>query len=153
MPLYHFVITDLPSNTKAPEMDNANAVRVLEVDAQLTGDDISVNNIAGAGVGVDTDKGHERIEHLMGFYLSYLIAIDFLPLPLTPSSPPSGGENTGSERRLERRSLPFVNLTKEQLLSQRYIGGRAAALISSGSSSSSSATSSTVPEPYVTGRK
>ena len=151
MPLYHFVITDLPSNTRAPEIDNVNAVRILEVDAQLTGDDISIDNIAGAGVGVDTVQGQERIEHLMGFYLSYLAAIEFLPPPPPPPPPPPASapeENSGLEKRLKRRSLPVVNLTKEQLLSQRYLGGRAAALISS-----SFASSSFLSEPYITGKK
>lgn len=45
MPLYHFVTSDLPSNTKAPELDDANAVAALRADAAWSG----INTSAGAG--------------------------------------------------------------------------------------------------------
>ena len=47
MPLYHFCIDDLPATTRAPELDDGNAVRVLEMDWELTG----VDHSAGYGVG------------------------------------------------------------------------------------------------------
>ena len=39
MPLYHFCVNDLPATTRAPELDDANAVRVLEMDQAWTGVD------------------------------------------------------------------------------------------------------------------
>ncbi|OJJ79156.1 L-aminoadipate-semialdehyde dehydrogenase [Aspergillus glaucus CBS 516.65] len=45
MPLYHFVTSDLPSNTKAPELDDANAAAALRADAAWSG----INASAGTG--------------------------------------------------------------------------------------------------------
>ncbi|KAI9661553.1 MAG: large subunit of alpha-aminoadipate reductase [Trizodia sp. TS-e1964] len=67
MPLYHFVTADLPSSTKAPELDGTNAAKVLISDNKRTGANHS------AGMGVD--------ESMMGIYLAYLIAVGFLPEP------------------------------------------------------------------------
>ena len=49
-PLLHFVLDDLPSGTKAPELDDANAVISLRKDAEWTKEDVS----AGAGVTEET---------------------------------------------------------------------------------------------------
>lgn len=46
MPLFTFVANDLPSNTRAPELDDSNAEKSLYADAKWTGEDVS----AGAGV-------------------------------------------------------------------------------------------------------
>ncbi|KZM18946.1 L-2-aminoadipate reductase [Ascochyta rabiei] len=67
LPLYHFVTGDLPSDTKAPEMDDRNATKALKADAQWTGQDWS----AGGAVTEDT----------VGVYLSYLIDLGFMPPP------------------------------------------------------------------------
>ncbi|KAK6198711.1 alpha-aminoadipate reductase [Scheffersomyces amazonensis] len=66
-PLLHFVLDNLPQNTKAPELDDSNASKSLKLDSQWTGKDYS------SGKGVDTT--------LMGTYISYLIKTKFLPLP------------------------------------------------------------------------
>lgn len=66
-PLLHFVLDNLPQNTKAPELDDTNARTSLKADAKYTGEDV----LAGAGVD----------EKQMGIYLSYLVAIGFLPTP------------------------------------------------------------------------
>ncbi|KAI5841148.1 hypothetical protein DFP73DRAFT_481839 [Morchella snyderi] len=66
-PLLHFVLDNLPSTTKAPELDDANAVEALRADAAWTGVDVS----DGMGVGVE----------LMGVYLAYLVALGFMPAP------------------------------------------------------------------------
>jgi L-aminoadipate-semialdehyde dehydrogenase len=67
LPLYHFVTGDLPTDTKAPELDDANAREALKKDAQWTGEDLS----AGGSVREDT----------IGVYLSYLIELGFMPRP------------------------------------------------------------------------
>lgn len=67
MPLYHFVTSDLPSNTKAPELDDTNAAAALRADAAWSGIDAS----AGAAV----------TEELVGLYASYLTKIGLLPTP------------------------------------------------------------------------
>lgn len=98
MPLYHFVTSDLPSNTKAPELDNTNAVTVLRRDAQ-----VSRTQDFSAGVSVT--------EEVMGVYLAYLVGVGYLP-------PPS--EHSGV------RSLPGVQITTEQKGALSKVGGRGA---------------------------
>lgn len=60
-PLLHFVLDDLPTSTKAPEMDDTNA-RAL---ARSAGEK--------EGAGVDTE--------LVGLYLAWLVRAGFLPEP------------------------------------------------------------------------
>lgn len=94
MPLYHFVTADLPSNTKAPELDDSNAAAALKSDAQWSGID------ASAGTGVTED--------LMGVYLSYLLAIGFLPAP------------TGKAGK----ALPEATVSDAQKTALANVGGR-----------------------------
>lgn len=83
-PLLHFVLGDLPTNTKAPELDDTNARTSLKSDAAWTGID------ASAGRGIDDKQ--------LAVYISYLIKIGFLPEPT---------EN-GKE------ALPEIKLSDEQ---------------------------------------
>lgn len=99
MPLYHFVTADLPSNTKAPELDDTNAAAALRADAAWSGIDAS----AGSGV----------TEDLMGLYLSYLVAIGFLPAP--PAAETAA------------RQLPASKLSEEQKKALLSVGGRGGA--------------------------
>ncbi|MCJ1280937.1 large subunit of alpha-aminoadipate reductase [Xylographa opegraphella] len=73
MPLYHFVIGDLPAGTKAPELSDINTAAALRADAARTGEDRS----AGAGVTLT----------LMGTYIAYLVATGFLPPPNSDGRP------------------------------------------------------------------
>jgi formyltetrahydrofolate-dependent phosphoribosylglycinamide formyltransferase len=66
-PLLHFVTEDLPSSTKAPEMDDQNAREALKKDIRYTGEDVS------AGRGVQ--------EAEMGVALAFLVQIGFLQPP------------------------------------------------------------------------
>ncbi|MCJ1397376.1 large subunit of alpha-aminoadipate reductase [Xylographa trunciseda] len=93
MPLYHFVTGDLIAGTKAPELSDVNAAAALRADAARTGDDCS----GGAGVTLD----------LMGKYIAYLVAIDFLP--------PPGRDG---------RPLPAIQISDLQRESLGQIGGR-----------------------------
>ena len=100
MPLYHFVTADLPFNTKAPELDDTNAVTALRSDAQRSGhEDFS------AGLGIT--------QQLMGVYLAYLVAIGFLPAP-------PKGTKTGS------KSLPKLEIGTQQRDALGKVGGRGA---------------------------
>jgi L-aminoadipate-semialdehyde dehydrogenase len=65
-PLLHFVLDDLPTSTKAPELDDRNTNRILE---QHSGKMVRT---------VD--------EELMGMYLAWLIGAEFLPKPSLTSS-------------------------------------------------------------------
>ncbi|CAZ85576.1 unnamed protein product [Tuber melanosporum] len=94
-PLLHFVLDNLPSSTKAPELDDSNAVTALLSDQEWTGQDGS----RGAGVCVEQ----------MGIYLAYLIGIGFLPLP-------------SGKGELE---LPVVELSDRQRGALESVGGRA----------------------------
>jgi len=94
MPLYHFVTADLPSSTKAPELDDSNAAAALKADEKWSGEDVS----AGSGVS----------EALMGVYLSYLVAVGFVP------PPPSKGS----------KSLPAMKISDQQRAALLNVGGR-----------------------------
>ncbi|KAI5299159.1 large subunit of alpha-aminoadipate reductase, partial [Ascosphaera atra] len=94
MPLYHFVTADLPSQTKAPELDDTNAAAALSADAKWSGVDVS----AGAGV----------TESVVGIYLSYLISTGFLPAP--------------TEKGV--KELPTPQISEEQKRALANVGGR-----------------------------
>ncbi|KAK9470543.1 uncharacterized protein V1510DRAFT_422821 [Dipodascopsis tothii] len=66
-PLLHFVLDNLPNNTKAPELDDTNTRAALLTDRAWTGEDVS----AGKGVG----------EEVMGIYLAYLVGVGFIEPP------------------------------------------------------------------------
>lgn len=96
MPLYHFVTADLPSNTKAPELDDTNAAAALRADKAWSGVDAS----AGSGV----------TEELVGLYVSYLVTLGFLPAP--------------SASTTATRVLPKVQISEEQRKALSSAGGR-----------------------------
>jgi L-2-aminoadipate reductase len=96
MPLYHFVTADLPTDTKAPELDDTNAAAVLRADA--------------AWSGVDASDGRGVTENLMGVYLSYLVAIGFI-------LPPSSSDATVTP-------LPAALICEKQRQALSNVGGR-----------------------------
>ncbi|KLU90552.1 L-aminoadipate-semialdehyde dehydrogenase [Magnaporthiopsis poae ATCC 64411] len=96
LPLFHLCISDLPANTKAPELDDENAVTVLKADAEnWTG----VDESAGYGIGRED----------VGRYLRYLATIKFLPWPAGKGRP-----------------LPEISFDAQQALSSgaAVVGGR-----------------------------
>lgn len=66
-PLLHYVLDDLPQDTKAPELYDTHAAASLAADAKWTGEDVS------SGKGVDARQ--------LAIYVSYLVKTGFLPLP------------------------------------------------------------------------
>ncbi|WBW73667.1 aminoadipate-semialdehyde dehydrogenase [Schizosaccharomyces osmophilus] len=96
-PLLHFVLDNLPANTKAPDLDDANAREILKRDTEWTKVDVS----AGAAV----------LEREMGLYLSYLVSIGFLAKPTHKA-----------EKELPK--IELNTLTMEKLAS---VGGRGGA--------------------------
>ena len=66
-PLLHFVLDDLPTSTKAPELDDANTTALLEQDQGRSNFMSTID------------------EPLMGLYLAWLIRAGFLPPPPLPS--------------------------------------------------------------------
>lgn len=97
-PLLHFVLDNLPQDTKAPELDDSNATRSLKLDERWTGVDVS----SGKGVTIEQES----------IYLSYLIKVGFLPSP------------TGSSKS----SLPEIEISEETLrLITSGAGGRGSA--------------------------
>ncbi|SCV04369.1 LANO_0G09780g1_1 [Lachancea nothofagi CBS 11611] len=66
-PLLHMVLDNLPENSKAPELDDSNAVFSLKRDAQWTGEDVS------------SGKGGTREQ--IGIYIAFLNRVGFLPPP------------------------------------------------------------------------
>lgn len=67
-PLLYFVLDDLPTSTKAPELDDRNTQALLKSGAVDTG--ISVT------------------EEVMGLYLAWLVRVGFLPQPVLNSGQP-----------------------------------------------------------------
>ena len=98
MPLYTFVTNDLPSNTRAPELDDANAEKALYADRDWTGEDMS----QGTGVTKNT----------IGLYIAYLVAIGFLPCP----------------KKNALKALPDVKIPSVQKEAILNVGGRGAAI-------------------------
>lgn len=94
LPLYDMVTSDLPTHTKAPELDDSNAATLLGIDAQVTGEDLST----GSAVTEDT----------VGVYLSFLVAVGFL-------SPPD---------RKDGKPLPNLELSTTQREALASIEGR-----------------------------
>ncbi|RMZ91621.1 hypothetical protein DV736_g1141, partial [Chaetothyriales sp. CBS 134916] len=101
MPLFTFVANDLPSNTRAPELDDSNAEAALYADSRWTGDDVS----AGSGVTKNT----------IGLYLAYLIATGFL-------SPPTLKTQEASNQPV--KALPTVEVSDAQIKALTSVGGR-----------------------------
>ncbi|KAF7289871.1 Alpha-aminoadipate reductase Lys1p [Mycena indigotica] len=60
-PLLHFVLDDLPTSSKSPQLDDSNTVALLSAAKAATESTVSDN--------------------LIGLYLSWLVAADFLPSP------------------------------------------------------------------------
>lgn len=94
LPLYHFVTGALPADTRAPELDDANAAKALKQDAAWTGEDWS----AGGAV----------TEREIGIYVAYLIELGFMPKP---------------DRKGETE-LPSVKLTEAMREGMEKVGGR-----------------------------
>ena len=94
LPLFDFVTADLPTSTQAPELDDTNTAQALKRDVRWTGEDVS----QGSAVTVE----------LLGLYMAYLRAIDFIPSPSMQ----------------ECRPLPSLTLTAGQQQALRKVGGR-----------------------------
>jgi len=95
--LYHLVTGDLPANSKSVELDDRNAAVALRADKARTGQDLS--------------GGSAVTEDIVGVYLSYLIARGFMPKPSKQGT----------------KSLPTVDISKEQLHALERVGGRGGA--------------------------
>ncbi|KAI2634540.1 putative aminoadipate protein [Xylaria nigripes] len=68
MPLFHFCVNDLPAHTRAPELDDSNAAKVLKADAENW-------------TGVDDSFGYGITREDVGRFLGYLTKIRFIKGP------------------------------------------------------------------------
>ncbi|KAH9990943.1 L-aminoadipate-semialdehyde dehydrogenase large subunit [Russula compacta] len=83
-PLLHFVLDDLPTSTKSPDLDDLNMRTLLR--------------------GCE-DKGNRTVsEGLVAKYLSWLILVEFLPKPSLPGADILPGLGNGSIRKALGRS-------------------------------------------------
>jgi L-aminoadipate-semialdehyde dehydrogenase len=98
MPLYHFCVTDLPATTRAPELDDRNAVKILKADAENW-------------TGIDESAGYGISREDVGRYLRYLTEIKFVSFP----------EGTG-------RPLPEGKMSAMQMQALGALGGRGGAM-------------------------
>lgn len=94
MPLYHICVNNLPADTRAPELDDSNAVRILKADAENW-------------TGIDESAGYGVTREDVGRFLRYLAEIEFVSWP------------TG-----RGRALPEVHLTAAQRQAVDAVGGR-----------------------------
>ncbi|RYP92593.1 hypothetical protein DL770_001235 [Monosporascus sp. CRB-9-2] len=97
MPLFHMATSNLPSTTRAPELDDRNAVAVLKADADRW-------------TGVDDSAGEGITREDIGRYLRFLAEIKFMPWP------------TG-----RGRELPPIAADIAQAQAQWGVGGRGGA--------------------------
>ena len=67
-PLLHFVLDDLPTSTKAPELDDRNTRALLKSRPVETGMSVT--------------------DEVMGLYLAWLVRVGFLPQPEVNSGQP-----------------------------------------------------------------
>ncbi|KAI1136316.1 large subunit of L-aminoadipate-semialdehyde dehydrogenase [Hypoxylon sp. FL0543] len=74
MPLAHFCMNDLPATTRAPELDDRNAVAVLKADGDKW-------------TGVDESSGYGISREDVGRYLRYLAEIKFIGQPTERGRP------------------------------------------------------------------
>jgi len=74
MPLYHFCVNDLPANTRAPELDDRNAIQILKADAE-------------DWTGVDESAGYGISREDVGKFLRYLAEIKFVSWPTGKGRP------------------------------------------------------------------
>ncbi|TFK37590.1 alpha-aminoadipate reductase Lys1p [Crucibulum laeve] len=86
-PLLHFVLDDLPTSTKAPDLDDSNTTALLR------------QHIGETKATVD--------DPLMGLYLAWLVAAGFLPAPSLPSPQKALPQlvNTGSIKAAGRSGV------------------------------------------------
>ena len=68
MPLFHMATNNLPTTTRAPELDDRNAVTVLKADADRW-------------TGVDESAGEGISREAVGRFLRYLAETNFLAWP------------------------------------------------------------------------
>ena len=94
MPLFHFCINDLPATTRAPELDDRNAVAVLREDAEKW-------------TGVDESAGYGISGEDVGRFLKYLVLTKFVSEP--------AGKGT---------ALPDIAVDIAQMQSIGAVGGR-----------------------------
>ncbi|KAH7246297.1 L-aminoadipate-semialdehyde dehydrogenase large subunit [Fusarium tricinctum] len=94
MPLYHFCVNDLPANTRAPELDDSNTVKILKEDAEHW-------------TGIDESSGYGISRVDIGRFLRFLVETQFVSWP------------TG-----RGRPFPEANLTAAQLETVGAVGGR-----------------------------
>lgn len=97
MPLFHMAMSDLPLSTRAPELDDRNAVAVLKADADRW-------------TGVDDSAGEGITREDIGRYLRFLVETKFMPGP------------TG-----RGRELPPIAADIVQAQTQWRVGGRGGA--------------------------
>ena len=104
LPLFHFVVGDLPANTVAPDLNDTNAGKVLRQYNKQAGGDATANPLAR----------NDLDEHTLGTYLAFLVAIGFLPQPQDKAA----------------RALPRLEGEMTKTLVLDRVGGRSAKVTS-----------------------
>jgi L-2-aminoadipate reductase len=88
LPLYHLAVSDLPTDSRSPALDNKNAQAVLK----------------GVGKG-DVKPAFAVTEELVGKYLKYLVAVGFMPAPTVSGAKPLPDLEVSDERMAALRTI------------------------------------------------
>jgi L-2-aminoadipate reductase len=89
LPLFHYVVGDLPAGTIAPELDDGNARAVVKVWEEFKANAKPTANGSagdhgknGTSTRMETVGESEGVTtELLGVYIAYLVAVGFLPAP------------------------------------------------------------------------
>ena len=108
LPLFHFVVGDLPTDTIAPSLDDSNAAQAL----RLYQDGDKSDSERKETEDQSPLAGNAVTMQNLGTYLAYLVAIGFLP------SPPSS--------KAAKYELPSIDANRLQDLAAGRVGGRSA---------------------------
>ncbi|KAI4175263.1 MAG: hypothetical protein LQ343_001799 [Gyalolechia ehrenbergii] len=111
LPLYHFVTADLPSGTRAPDLDDTNTTAALTAERTQRAESGERANEAQQMEGISEeekrqgkgDRAHVN-EEVVGRYIAYLVRVGFLDAP--PTAP---GKGNGKWKG-EVKALPKVEV-------------------------------------------
>ena len=105
LPLFDWVTTDLPSDTKSRNLDDKNAQAVLS--RANSGDGLRVNGDGKAETRV------EMTQEIVGAYLAFMVEIGFIPPPK---------EREGEVGEIKKLALPVVKMSEEQRRALKLVG-------------------------------
>ena len=143
LPLFHYVVGNLPAESVAPELDDTNATALLRaLHAQIPASNISVMKKAADESGTQDEDAGVSLD-TAGVYLAFLVAVGFLPPPPPPERNSASSKVDGAQACLAHkgsRLLPECSISPERLaaLASLGMGGRSGAGAGAGAAAAKS---------------